>query len=462
MMELVFLTVTMVTVLAGAPVTPLSWRLFAVLVFSVLQLHILPVHDFYLSIAFVSSFLLWPELLRNFKLLISQKAIMVLIALIFIQLISLIWAPDLRLGIRTLIYTLPFFLIAAATWTLGRYDTNVVYRMLGVMCVLMALEAAIVVVFRLSPNIEMAYWMSDFSGIFSGPNTIGALLDNTERNNVLDPTKSGGVFVNANIAAAYLGVGSFIAVLVANKRYFQFFILIALFLSGSVYFTGSKAGIMLAITLPLLAVLGSRFLKSDHQLPYAINMHLVIPACLVAVILADNIIGLTKVNILSSAAVTETMNIRLEIWRYTAQVFSEHLFLGQGFGGWQKGFQEYALIHNLSTGFPPHNTLIYLWSQSGLFAALLGAAFMYYVLSLAYILIKSSVGYSRLCGVTLGLVALWIFVHGMGENWGLLGDFRLLPLLAVLLGLAYAMVTQEKSQGIVSDRVQDPIRRKQE
>jgi len=134
-----------------------------------------------------------------------------------------------------------------------------------------------------------------------------------------------------------------------------------------------------------------------------------------------------------------TLNVRQQIWTYAATAFFERPLLGQGFGGWQQGFEIYARNAGLQEGFPPHNTLIYLWSQGGALAAALGLLFMYSVLSFAKRQLHSN-GISPSVGIGLAtsISFAWVFIHGLGENFGLLGDEHMTPVLAALLALAYA------------------------
>ena len=59
-------------------------------------------------------------------------------------------------------------------------------------------------------------------------------------------------------------------------------------------------------------------------------------------------------------------------------------------------------------------------------------------MGLAYRLARSKQNEPRSLGFTLSMVAGWLFIQGMGENWGLFGDVRQQTVFAVLIGLAYA------------------------
>jgi hypothetical protein len=413
-------------------VTSLSARFTLTMVLSVPQLYALPVADFYLSLAFVSSYALWPEALRTWRSLLRNPAMLTGVAIVLVQVLSLLWSPDLRLGIRTLAYTLPFFLIASAATIIARENPQLLRTVLGIVCAELLVLAAVVVAFRLDPALEMAYLQSELAGWLTGPNTIHAMLDGTGRNNVFDPVKSGGVFVNANVAAAYLGVGAFIAYMLAGQKHPWRNLLAGTLLLTGAFFTGSKAGILLGVSLPLAAAVvawRAGFDRTTRNTLLALAL-LVAPACLLLVWQ----ISPTSTDFLYESA--NTTGTRLQIWAYAAQTFPDAPLLGQGFGGWQKGFSAYAQANGLSPAFPPHNTLIYLWSQSGLPAALLAVVFMALIGRLAWRMVHSPLPANQHLGLLLGLACAWHFGHAMGENWGLWGEVHLLPLIATLVGWA--------------------------
>ena len=93
---------------------------------------------------------------------------------------------------------------------------------------------------------------------------------------------------------------------------------------------------------------------------------------------------------------------------------------------------------NWITNMPPHNTLIYLWSQSGILAPIVALIFMFFILHFGLKLIKSQEYELQILGLGLFYSYLWLFIHGMGTNYGLLGDIHILPLMAVYYGFVYA------------------------
>lgn len=441
-MALLIIAATGLIALLAAPALPVAWRFSAALILSAPQLYLLPVGDFYLSLAFISAFLLWPEAIKEAPTLLRQKVILFAFSLFIIQAISLLWSTDLRLGLRTLIYAIPFFLIAAASYSASKRNPRLVCTTLSITTGVMIFEALLVVAFRLSPELEMAYFQSSVSGSLSGPNVISSLLDDSGRNNVLDPEKAGGIYVNANIAASYLGMGAFIAFTIsrANKSSLSF--IAALLLWIGALFTGSKAGIMLAFALPLCA-LAFYYYRRNNKRSRSIILVSAWAAAPIMLILAAFSIYFLAESFSFAAESINTAAVRLEIWNYAAKAFLESPILGQGYGGWQQGYGTYALAMGISPNFPPHNTLIYLWSQNGILAAALGLMFMLAVMRLAYRLAVTDQRETKLLGLALGMTAAWLFIQGMGENYGHLGDARQQPILAALIGLAYSTLRRQ-------------------
>lgn len=356
-----------------------------------------------------------------------------------IQALSLLWSTDLRLGLRTVAYSIPFFLVAAGAYSLSKKNPRTAFIALSATMVILAFQALMVITFRIYPELEITYLRSSIAGIFSGPNVINSLLDGSERNNVLDPQKAGGVYVNANIAAAYLGMSSFIAFLLFKIRRSFLLFITALLLWTSTLFTGSKAGIILAISLPLVAFYFQVYRSNKKNSRPLMLLSTIAATPILVGLAAFSLDNLAEKSSFAAASI-DTASIRLMIWSYAAQAFTESPIFGQGFGGWQRGYETYALATGIPPEFPPHNTLIYLWSQSGIIAAMLGLLFMFHVMRLAYQLTASQQRNTRLLGLTLGMAAGWLFIQGLGENSGHLGDPRQQPILAALVGIAYANV----------------------
>jgi hypothetical protein len=83
---------------------------------------------------------------------------------------------------------------------------------------------------------------------------------------------------------------------------------------------------------------------------------------------------------------------------------------------------------------PAHNSLFILWLQSGLPGLLCGVIFV----ATVYSAVVRCFGAAdvALVSYAMGVAGAftWYFVQGLGENFGLVGEVHMTPLLGVLLG----------------------------
>jgi O-antigen ligase len=302
--------------------------------------------------------------------------------------------------------------------------------------------------FRISPGFEEAFLLSNSAPYFVNPNTLDGLLT-FARNNWTDPDKGGGLFVNANVGATFLGVLSITCALFAFscKRYG--FYIVAATLWVAVFFAGSRAASALATVVPLgaYAILASRKQLSK---PLALSLmagHVVLSAGML--ILASHSFSMamdsTATKALSTFGADSAISERIPIWHIAGAAVSEHPLRGLGFGGWISYFKQYPGTDSYRLPMPPHNTILDLWSKGGMPAALLGVAFIVSVLWLVWgAVVRSSARESLALYLATGSVYLWMFAHGMVTNFGLLGEEHALPLAATLLGASLSASDRER------------------
>jgi len=361
--------------IASAPLVPLLWRLSIALALSVPQIYIVPVGGAWISLAFMSAYFLWPEFIKELPGMLRSGPMVAFLALLVIQVVSWSWAPELFAGFRALVFSLPFVFIVAATYSLARSDAGSVKYLFVSVPILMLGQLAMVVAFRLSPSLELSYLQSDFAGILSGPNTVSALLDGTNRNNVFNFLKSGGVYVNANTAAAYLGIGAFLAFQCASLLRVSVLNLVAALLWVGVFFTGSKAGAAFAISLPVILVVTRQLIKYDLASKMVALFAALLFAVFSVVLFASAATWLLRESqLVANTAITT--GVRLLIWARAGQLFVESPVFGLGYGGWHESFSGYAMLLALNPDFPPHNSLIQLWADSGILAVVAAVVFV--------------------------------------------------------------------------------------
>lgn len=386
--------------------------------------------------------MLWPELIREFRNVVRWKPTAYILAIVLLYVASLMWSPDRKLGLQPIGYFMQFLVIFAAVVTEGRREESAISRLLVVTLGFGLIQALSIVMFRVIPGLKLEFYLSSVAKWFISPKGIHIMLLKGQ-DNVLSAGKSGGMFgLDADICAPFLGILAFIAFGLALQYRRRWLAVLGLIFLGAVPFAGSKAGLMLAVALPILALQAISWQYRRWRSVLRLAMLGIVLGGIVAW-LGPRAFEASEVGgyrVLSALLVRSdvTLRTREKIWAFAPQVFAEHPFLGQGFGGWEKSILPYARKVGLSEGhFPPHNTIIYLWSQGGLLAALFGLGFICEVLSLGWRQMRqpNEAAFGFALAMTFGF--LWSFVQGMGENYGLLGDVHMSPLLACMLALAY-------------------------
>jgi O-antigen ligase len=406
------------------------------------QFFLLPVAGIFLSVGFVSSWLLWPTT----KELLSLKGIpklwlMLGIILLVVQAISLLWAPEVFQGVRHLAFCMPFFFVLAAFLRFSRERPEFIERCFYILFMTALVNGILVILFWLSPRLESAYIYSFFSRIANSSNAISLVGDPRSGTTIADPSKSGGLYLNPNVSAVFNGVLGLVAL---YWRYGKQRIVrpIGALLLASVFFSGSKAAVALAVLIPtllwLVAAMKSLALRVSPV--YVVGVLVVVA---LTVVVGYGFIDIQKFERYLNAS-ESTLNSRQAIWVFALEEFNRIPFTGHGFGGWSKNFFSYALAMNVNPNFPPHNSLIILWTQSGILAPLLGLAFQFailYWLVNGFLTAKSPASTQYFLGL-LG-ADLWYLIQGFGENYGILGEPHLSIALAMFFGFGLALQRAE-------------------
>jgi O-antigen ligase len=423
------LTLLLATLLASAALAtaliPARVAVWLGCALNVVQLHTMSIFGIYPSLALLSWLTPWRSVFGS--PLWRFKWMQAALALALVQAVSLSWSPDLLLGVRQLVYWLPLPFAAHAFYRVTRDDPNFARRCLRLLLLSSALEAAFVIVFRALPSVEAAF-LNGPAALFSSANTLSDLLYG-KGNNVLDPGKSGGLFTNANLASAYLGMCAIAAWYVGGSMRSSALRAVAVLDWVAVLFAGSKAGLLLAATLPLgLAALSTiRARRANPVTLFAASVGLAIGTLVLALPIVRDALEEYARNALF------TLGSREELWRYATEIVEQNALTGLGFGGWEQRFALYSAMTGVAA-MPPHNSLFIVWLQSGLAGLVAGVAFVGAVFAaLARMLQAVRPELERLSMAVAGAFS-WYFLQGLGENFGLIGEVHMTPLIAVLLG----------------------------
>jgi O-antigen ligase len=417
----------LIMAVVSSSVIPLTVCVLAGCLTSLFQIYTFPIAGIYLSAALMCWLAAWRFALPDSGLW-QWTWMRALLLFNVVGIVSIVWSPNKVLGIRYFIYSLPLLLAAHAIYALTRANPKAARRCVHVLLASTLVEAVLVIIFRLLPNVELAFLRSPVARLFISANSLIALFT-TSPNNVLDPDKAGGFFLNANVASAFLGFCAVSAWYIGQADRSVLLRVVAFFNWFAVLLAGSKAALVLALAVPVLVLIVETFSSRQINLKAIIGGLLTASVAFVAVALLWNQSLASRFEHDSLS----TLGTRRAIWGFARQAIQTHPFLGLGFGGWDKEFPLYAFMHGVGFNFPPHNSLLIAWTQSGLpgvLAAVCWIAAVYVGITRA-VRMGGAVGQ---LGLGVGGAFTWYLIQGFGENIGVIGEVHLTPFLGLLLG----------------------------
>ncbi|WP_322094615.1 O-antigen ligase family protein [Paraburkholderia bannensis] len=422
-----------VALIVGLPVIPRRWRICLFLPLAVFQIYPpwLVIGQVPVPLAMIFAYAFWPQVLSEARFLISIKSMRLILGIVLVTIVSFLWSVDVRLGLVSLNAYLSFVFVFAGMASQARVDPRWITRGFTAMYLSMIIFAASVVAFRFAPDAKLLFLKTNLASWFISSNTLTSLFSDG-RNNVFDPEKSGGfAFVNGNAASTFLGIVAMMALGTARAYGSRLHLLCGLIILCSVPFAGSKAGALLVV--PLVGIFALFKIEKKNRPMVA---YISIVFCVIALIVFK-IVDPASVSSAPSlgSRISDTAETRIQMWTFAVKMFMESPVLGQGFGGWQVEFPAYARFAGVPQDLPPHNTFVYLWSQSGLVAIGLGAYFVAVVLLMGARGMRAKSIDQKGLGAMLMLGYLWLFIQGFGENQGLIGDVHMQPVLATALAI---------------------------
>lgn len=385
----------------------------------------------------------------------ADSAVVVLMLLFLAAVaLSFLWAlpSGYNDGITITGRGLLFLLWLREVIVLGRSDPGLLDSIVTWMAPGVAVQSALAIIFRLVPAWEEMFLRSQIAPFLVGPSARN--LYTFGLNNVLDAEKSGGFFVNGNIAALFGGIASLVLLVAARRTSHRWLYVIAGLAAFGCVFTGSKAGVILLLLCAILITTMPFLVKRSAAL-VGLSIALVAPLAYFA--------GLRLLEWLMPAFYARTdyaLMGRGALWARAADLFEDSPILGVGFGGWM---ERVGLINGQVR--PPHNVLIATWAYSGIIALAVAIVFMVAALGLALRVAASQPNLRDCRTAVIALCAIsWMFLQSMGENTALYGE----PLSMILFGLAfgylYAMkppprqVTRKSSAATTYARTAEELR----
>ncbi|GIG91370.1 O-antigen ligase family protein [Plantactinospora endophytica] len=367
--------------------------------------------------------------------LLRLGLVRILLLLLALRLLALAWSPEPRAGLQFITLFVQFVVTLVLMSAVARDGADALRKLQLWYWPWVLLEAALVVAFRVLPGLEDAY-LHSIGGYFAGHNTVAALYGDNP-NNVLDPAKAGGFFINANVAAMFLGVNGLAAFALAAVTGVRRVRLVGVAALVAVLFTGSKSATVLVVVLPAAAYAFHRLRR--YATP-AVRRYLLIGT----VPLAAAVALLLAVNRSFLDALLEAFVGRAAIWQFGAEAFRDSPLLGLGYGGWNIGFAAYADEHEIWRVFPPHNILLGAWAVTGIAGLVLTVAFFVAAFRLVARRFQTAGPTGQVYAVCVGTAIAWIMIQGLGENTDIFGDIHLIPIVALLLAYLVRPVAEDR------------------
>lgn len=430
-----FIATFVVLGLIVSSMIPVVWLIGISVVMATFQLYTISVAGIYLSASFLAAVGAWRFFGRGE--VAKQNWYIAIFLLITVQLVAAVWSPNPVLALRSVLYLLPFlFLVPGLVLVHQKHPhafRNIAVWSLGITVV----EALLTILFRVSPYVE-SHFLASFVGRFFVSANILAELSNGAYT-VFDPGKAGGFFVNANVAAAFLGFSGLIAWFFAPSLNASWLRWVAVVNLIAVLFAGSKAGIILGVVAIAINV-GIRSWRTKK-----ISLLWVAFLCFATVIVLP--LAYFAYQEVSASQFAKNSNAtfeyRLAIWNFAWTVLQTEPLQGLGFGGWELRWPQYAATHGYNPMFPPHNAFVALFVQCGILGVAVGAFFIASVLTFLWKASRNINPNTAQAGIGAFLGLLWLFAQAQGENYGLLGEVHMTPLIAFVLTYVYVLMNRD-------------------
>jgi hypothetical protein len=428
-----------IIVLAGLIILPYSVRFGVTLWGSIFQIYTLSVFGFYPSLALLGNASLAPTLI-SFRRSFLQPPILFLLGLFAIQIISLTWSPDRHFGFTTILYEIPFIIMYLVAFHLAQHHLQQLLNYIKIYAVLSLIPLMFIIVFAIKPSINLLYVKSVLAHYFNHPHAVQWYLQGYPE--AVWQGKPRGIIFDPNAAGGYLGICALVFFGVGIYCRSTWLKCIAVLHWVGIFFTSVVAAMCLAIISPILITFVYFYAENkpiDGRSFRSISFYVIT----LLILIMQTILALYPEIMFS---LVPKLLSRPKLWLYAFEALPNHLSTGLGFGGLE---QVYAYLNPEAPDKPmyrPHNTLIAILAQSGIFAASLALAFIvsvFYSCRRAYVTASDTV--HKLFVLFTSSAILWMFVHAMGENWGIVSEIHMQPIVATVYGLMmglYCRATQ--------------------
>jgi len=421
---LFFLIAFLVLIMLPYPV-----RLAIALLSSIFQIYTFSLFGFYPSIALLSYASLVPTLL-SLRSSFFQVPVLLLIGLIGLQIISLAWSPDRHFGFTTILYEIPFLILYLIVFDLAKNNPEKLLFYLKVYAVLSLVPLLFIVVFSISHALNLSYIHSRLAEVLIHPSPLNWYLRGFDGMGWVG--KPRGVIFDPNAAGGYLGICSLVFFGLGVYCHSTWLKCIAVLHWLGIFFSSAVAAICLGLLFPLS--IASFYLYSENKRIYGVLFRSIFLYLIIGMVVISAFI------LLISETSRELLDVklftRLMLWKYALIAMPGHVLGGLGFGGLESIYANFYSAQPDNPTYRPHNALIAILAQSGIFAASIALAFMASVLFACWKFFNTATNKrERFFVLFLSSAVLWMFLHTMGENWGIVSEIHIQPIVAAAFGL---------------------------
>jgi O-antigen ligase len=357
---------------------------------------------------------------------------------------ALSFSSDRMLGLKMIVWTTVALLAYHLGFQVGlRGRGEVLLRWLVLWMTPVALAN---IVFFTAPALELAFLSSPLARFLVEPDTLSQLLVPRMGFNVLNEFRAGTVFVNANVASVFFGMGLCIAVFLWVRRRRARDTLRVLLFFLAFLATGSRAGLLAATgsTLIVLSVVAPR-MRARHVVAAVAAASL---GAVLVVVLPYSRYAMERIGGLS-----QQIDPRWLLWYHTASILREHPLTGVGFGGWQESFRNYAFMYRLDPALPPHNAFMIAWLWGGI----LGLAGMLVLFGGSLFRLLRAGRQPELAELALlgSAITVWVAIQLMFTNFAV-AEPRISGLFLLSLGaISGALLARRTTRGETTRRLQE-------
>lgn len=426
--------------------TPAGIVLCSALVASVFQIYTFPVGGFYVPLSLLLALL---SVLYVRPASVDRRVMWLTLLYICSMVISVAWSPSLSAWVNGVVYQNLFFIGLFSFSSIRGYEAKrqaFRFFLYGA-----ATNAVVTVVFRIIPAVKIAYLSNPIRSLFINPNTVESVVGN--HINVTDVAKSGGyLFFNGNTNAALnmMCLGISICLIQGRGKPSALFFC-AIFLAAIIA-SGSKSALLVSGAVIVIAMILYYLRTSRHLAVFTVG------SIILSIVLVLFVFGVFDAVLQGkfSQETAHTSGYRIGLLQVAVILFKENPILGVGFGGWQKRLASYADFYGLSPEWPPHNSIVLAWSQSGILSvAVLIALFVYILISLVQSYQRTSGSY-RPGGAIIAFMC--VTAMSLGDAFALFGNSSMaFPLGCVV---AYGLKARSKVRPSVERRESGSLRQR--